>query len=107
MNQRNYYERVKASPAIKRAGGEWNAHSADIREMLGLGRKGKLPAQGMEPRVIQGVKVWVEPAAPARYYYLGPYTPKKIKSSAHRVLAECPRCGEHLSAGRLHQHVCK
>ena len=29
------------------------------------------------------------------------------KTSGHRVIAICPGCDRHLSAGRLHQHVCK
>ena len=29
------------------------------------------------------------------------------KSSAHRVFAMCPDCGEAVPAGRTHQHKCK
>lgn len=85
---------------------EMRAHADGMKQLLGLGYKAKLPREGMAPRVIQGVKVWVEPAKPQRTVerwgklYM-------MKSSAHRVMAECPHCGQHLSAGRLHQHKCK
>ena len=73
-----------------------NAQSRDIREMLGLGDKDKLPVEGMDARIVQGVKIWVTPLVGF----------SKRKRSTHRVLAECPECGKHLSAGRLHQHKC-
>lgn len=90
--------------------GQWgyNAHSREVRVMLGLPEDAKLPREGMEPRRIQGITVWVLPL-------MGPRVPKRIgrwnrplerKSSRHRVLAECPDCGKVLSVGRLHQHRC-
>ena len=88
-----------------------NAHHDEIRAMLGLGMvpMPKLPTEGVEPHIIQGIKVWVTPL-------MGPRVPRctsryqrplEGKSSTHRVLAECPDCGRVLSVGRLHQHVCK
>lgn len=74
-----------------------HADSADLREMLELGSKGRLPVEGMPARFIQGVAVWVRP--------LGPNLTKR-KRSTHRVMACCPRCHVTVSAGRLHQHKC-
>lgn len=75
----------------------WNAQSPAMFRLLGLLPGSHLPADGMAPRIIQGIKVWVEPNKehfPNASYF-------------HRVRAECPLCGKHLSAGRLHQHKCK
>lgn len=84
-----------------------NAHHNDIRSMLGLPEGAKLPREGMPPRTIQGITVWVAPlvgpAVPRRTRYQRPLAPK---SSTHRALAQCA-CGKVLSVGRLHQHVCK
>lgn len=80
---------------IKAAGREWNAHTSEIFRLLGL-TGSHLPKEGMPPRLIQGIKVWVNPIKwphPLR------------KSSTHRVMAECPVCGKTMSAGRLHQHA--
>jgi|WetSurMetagenome_2_1015567.scaffolds.fasta_scaffold611830_1 hypothetical protein len=76
----------------------WNAHSSQVMEMLGLNRKGKLPDDGMPPRVIQGITVWVNPRI---------IRSDGRKSSTHRVMAACPNCGRTMSAGRLHQHTCR
>jgi hypothetical protein len=106
MDQKSYYERVKASPAVKTQYG-WNAQSRDMKTLLGLKGTAKLPREGMPAQVIQGVKVWVAAHTPA--YRKDRWTGKmvEVKSSTHRVMAECPRCGQHMSAGRLHQHLCK
>lgn len=81
-----------------------NAHSDDVKAMLGLPKK--LPKEGVPPRIVQGIKVWVEPAA-AAVYVMRWGQRKLLKRSTHRVMAECPLCGAHLSAGRLHQHKCQ
>jgi hypothetical protein len=73
-----------------------NAQSSDIKAMLGLTEKQKLPREGMKPMAIQGYKVWVRPIDPAT-----------SRRHTHRVLVECKRCCDVVSAGRLHQHVCK
>lgn len=83
-----------------------NAHSSEMRELLGLGAKGKLPVGSMPKRLIQGIEVWVEPQTDLGTCQRWGKT-VKVKSSAHRVMARCPCCGEAMSAGRLHQHVCK
>lgn len=70
-----------------------NAQSDGVRQLLGLAPKAKLPKEGMGTRVIQGIEVWIIPASVGR--------------KSHRVLAKCPDCGKVLSAGRLHQHICK
>jgi hypothetical protein len=84
----------------------WNVHHSQMRELLGLPPKAKLPVEGMAAREIQGVKVWVEPFLPVwgRDRYTGERV--QVKSSVHRVKAECPNCRKVLSAGRLFQHTC-
>lgn len=36
-----------------------------------------------------------------------PFVPSKHKSSAHRLLIECPKCKKWIPFGRMHQHVDK
>jgi hypothetical protein len=79
---------------------QWNAHSPQVRELLGLAPTAKLPPEGMSPRVIQGIVVWVNPLPPRGAH-------PRFKRSTHRVMAQCPACSKVLSAGRLHQHVCR
>jgi hypothetical protein len=86
---------------------QWNAHSIHVMRMLGLRPGGHLPAEGMPVRVIQGIKVWVTPYVARTYVEPWSGMARRVKSSKHRVMAECPHCGKHLSAGRLHQHKCK
>lgn len=75
----------------------WNASSPRVLELLGI--EGKIPVEGLPPRKIQGIMVYVNPLAGEK--------PKHGKRHTHRVMAICPVCDKHLSAGRLHQHVCK
>jgi hypothetical protein len=83
----------------------WNMQHSELRHLLGV--KGtKLPPEAMPPRLIQGILVWVAPALETGTRVVYGRT-RKIKSSQHRVMARCPCCGESVSAGRLHQHVCK
>lgn len=79
-----------------------NAHSDELKAFLGLSATAKLPAAGLPPRYIQGIKVWVMPLYP-------PTLPpgQHRRRAAHRVKAECPTCHQVLSAGRLHQHMCR
>lgn len=84
------------------------ASSRVVNMLLGLRDGQKLPVEGMPPREIQGVKVWVTPLPP----HPDKDKPRGLfgsmwKRSTHRVLCECPDCGKVLSIGRLAQHVCK
>lgn len=74
----------------------YTAHSHHIKVMLGLDAKAKLPSEGMPAREIQGITVYVLSIEDAR-----------ARKQFHRVMAICPTCKAHLSAGRLHQHVCQ
>jgi hypothetical protein len=74
-------------------------------KMLHLKAGGHLPIEGMEPRIIQGIKIWVKPVPLIAIFQKHAGYGKK--SSKHRVMAECPQCKREMSAGRLHQHVCK
>jgi len=77
----------------------WNAHSHHIKVMFGLRPEAHWPTQGMGPRVLDGIKVWVEPLS-------GPI-PTSGRRNQHRVMAQCPHCAKVLSLGRMHQHKCK
>ena len=75
--------------------GSYTLHQYTLKVLLGLDPKRHLPKEGLGPQMVGNVEVWVTPA--------GPY--KGHKSSTHRVLCKCPKCGETMSAGRLHQHM--
>jgi hypothetical protein len=81
-------------PMIRGSRG-YNAHSHELLAMLGVK---KLPPEGMEMRTIQGIRVYVEPLVKRA---------DGKKTSVHRVIAQCPQCFKVMSAGRMHQHVCK
>ena len=78
--------------------GNWNAHSPAMKQYFGLQPNDPWPANGLPARVIAGIKVWVAPLSP---------NSADRRSRLHRVRAQCPLCNAVLSAGRLHQHVCK
>jgi hypothetical protein len=79
----------------------YNASLYYIVKSLGLNPDKHLPAMGVEPRVIHGVKYWVEP----RHSIAALTRPGISKRKPHRVMCECPSCGKKLSAGRLPQHI--
>ena len=82
----------------------YNAHSHQVLVMLGLKDRQKIPVEGIAPKIIHGIKVWAEPlVGEAKVGPLG----RRWRRSNHRVMAECPICHRVMSAGRLHQHVCK
>jgi hypothetical protein len=107
-----YNTRASIHPATIRTDRGWNVHNAEMITLLGLSPKSKLPLDGMPKRVIQGVTVWVEPFTPkfrtVRRWNGTAFSdePVPVKSSKHRILAECPSCRKILSAGRLFQHRC-
>ena len=76
-----------------------NAHTSVVMRALGLKPGGHLPDEGMPPRFIGVVWVWVTPAQTQLPGF-------ERKSSTHRVMGECPSCGRHMSVGRMHQHKC-
>lgn len=83
------------------------ARADEVMELLGLGPKAKLPPEGMEERLIQGIPVWVNPLPEPK----GP-NPWSVSGRAHRrfalrVRARCPQCAKETAASRLAQHTCK
>jgi hypothetical protein len=72
-------------------------HSSAMMRALGLKPGAHLPTMGLARRDVEGVTVYVKPVPPREIWDHG-------KSSAHRVIAICPACERHLSAGRLVQH---
>lgn len=83
------------------AGGKhWPAQNREVLEMLGVATS-RLPKEGLEPRLVQGIKVWVKPAYPKLE---GVPLRDQRKESRHRIMVECPACKKEMSLGRLHQH---
>lgn len=88
----------------------YNDRMTVILAAFGLTRKSKLPVYGAFARkvcvwwkngqetVCREIIVWINPL---------PLGPVRYKRSTHRVMARCLRCEKTLSAGRIHQHVCK
>lgn len=74
----------------------YNAQSNEIHRLLGVRR---LPDEGMPVQEIQGVQVYVKPRNPKP-------EGRRARDCRHRVIAICT-CGQHVPAGRLHQHICK
>lgn len=85
---------------------EWKATAGEVWEMLGLAPKQKLPREGMPGRYVQEIWVWVEPLAREACGSVGLTRLRVHRRAFHRVRCACPRCGQHMSVGRLHQHVC-
>lgn len=85
---------------VRLDGSNWPVHNHHMMEKMGV-TGGKWPDAGLPPRMVDGIKVWVNPRAPKADRALG-----VRKSSTHRVMCECPGCGDHMSAGRLFQHRC-
>ncbi len=75
----------------------WSAHSHHVKAMIGI--KGELPAAGAPAQLIQGWQVYVRPLVGS--------APAHGKRHTHRVIAVCPDCQRHISAGRTRQHTCK
>ena len=73
-----------------------NAWSDQVKALLGLGPKQKLPVAGLPPQRVAGIAVWVEPLSES-----------SRRRRVHRVKAQCPVCHLVLSAGRLGQHRCR
>lgn len=87
----------------------YNERMRVVLEQIGLDARRELPKEGMLPIVVNDptygkVRVWIIAyKEPATYWAFG--RSRKVKSSAHRVMCECPHCHTEMSLGRLHQHV--
>ena len=86
----------KTRPAIRNEY-ERDVQNSDMLKLLGI-EGTHLPVDGMPPRIIQGVKVWVTPKPALK--------PGLRHSATHRVMCECSLCGKHMSRGRLFSHYC-
>lgn len=76
-----------------------NMHTHQLYPILGV--KGSiLPKEGIEPRYIGNVLVWVLPKEEAEMKAM-----MLKKRFVARVLCECPYCGKEFSAGTLDQHI--
>lgn len=78
-----------------------------IKVMLGLGPKEKLPLEGLPEQVVHGITLWVAAAVPKLAISRSTGQTIKVKSSTHRVMCKCPGCGRVMGIGRLAQHRCK
>ena len=75
----------------------WPMHNAEMKKVLGI--SGKLPKEGVPVQIVQRWAVYVSP--------LVGEAPARGKRHEHRIIAVCPNCKQHLSAGRTQQHVCR
>lgn len=75
----------------------------NVKVLLGVDPDKKWPVEGIGMRVVNGWKVWVDPLVGEvkRNGW------RSFRRGTHRAKAECPTCGQQMSAGRVHQHVCK
>lgn len=64
----------------------------DLYEALGLNPKRHLPDEGLGPRMVANVLVWVDPKIQGK------------AQDAKRVWCRCPHCNRVLTAGKFHQH---
>jgi hypothetical protein len=69
----------------------WTAHDRTVKVLMGLGEKDKWPKEGLPPREVQGIRVWVKPIGNSTAFYL-------------RAMCECPICHKKMPIGRLKQH---
>jgi len=70
-----------------------NMHWPDLYEALGLNPKRHLPQEGLSPRMVGNVLVWVDAKVPGK------------NQDAKRVWCKCPVCEKTFTAGKLHQHI--
>lgn len=72
---------------------------------FGEDRRGNLPTCEVGPKMImlEDCSVWTVCVLALLPMPAG----RRGKRSAHRFVAECSRCKQILSVGRIHQHVCK
>ena len=68
------------------------ASAGHVKGLLGLSPTAHFPAEGLAPRDVQGVQIYVTAA-------------RNDGRRKHRVFAICP-CGRHVPAGRMSQHKC-
>lgn len=74
----------------------WPLFEHGLKVAFGLRREQKWPEEGLEPRIVQGVTIYILSKARA----------KELRTF-HRARAVCPDCHKAMSAGRLRQHTCK
>ncbi len=83
----------------------WNLSNGAILLFLGA-KNSRIPDEGLPCRMLGNVNVWATDKATMqvekaqRDGHIG-----NKRAVVHRVKAECPECGECMSAGRLHQHL--
>lgn len=87
----------------------WNGHSHHVKALLGLKPNEALPTGGMVPRLVPAVHTTLglsrEPVQVLMW--VRPLLLSDRGEKPHRVMCRCPGCGKTVTAGRLHQHVCK
>jgi len=76
-----------------REGQTQNMHWQDLYTALGLSTTRHLPAEGLPPRMIGNVEVWVDAKIPG------------VNQDAKRVWCKCPVCDKPFTAGKLFQHL--
>lgn len=72
----------------------WQISNSTLKQLMGCSPTKHWPDQGVKPKMLGNVRVWVKPKRP----YDG-------HSWRSRAMCDCPQCGKVLNAGRLHQHL--
>jgi hypothetical protein len=78
---------------ITASGRQRAMNHAQLCQALGLNPRKHLPDEGLPPRVLGNVLVWVVPRVPG------------TSQDARRTWCECPHCRKQLTAGKLQQHL--
>lgn len=76
-----------------RPGSTMTMDHRDLYEALGLNPNRHLPKEGLGPRHVGNVLIWVDPKVEGK------------SQDAKRVWCRCPHCDRVLTAGKLHQHM--
>ena len=90
---RDWYMRPHYGPPHNLSLDGWQMREDQIKAWLGLNPKRHLSPDKVDPQYVGNVLVWVESREETR-----------AKGMFHRVICECPLCGDFVPAGRLYQH---
>lgn len=86
---------LRIQRSFHKPGQSWPIDNDTLKALLGV--KGKLPSEGVEPVMVQNVRVWVLSKAEVSH--------RDVKRP-HRIMAACPKCWKTVPASRLQQHRC-
>ncbi len=75
-----------------------SAGDTKVKALFGLRPQQDWPSEGLDPIIVDGWQVWVNPLTPLEHR-------RKFGGiRRHRVMTRCPICAQAVSAGRTMQH---